>query len=56
MSEGGQRGTGNDYVLCLFFILLLSHVVRVRGETERTPFRLLEELVRAEMALNSCPG
>lgn len=58
MSGGGQRGTGYDYVLS-FFLLLLSHMVKVReageGGRQKRLFRLLEELVRTEMALNSCP-
>lgn len=54
MSEGGQRGTGNDYVL--FFFNFIIPYGEVRGETEQRCVRLLEELVRTEMALNSCPG
>lgn len=33
MSGGGQRGTGYDYVLS-FFLLLLSHMVKVREAGE----------------------
>lgn len=57
MSEGGQRGTGNDNVLYLFFCFysIIPHGA-VRGLTEQTLVRLLEELVKTEMALNSCPG
>lgn len=41
MSEGGQRGTGDDHVLS-FFLILLSHMVRWEGRHNRD---LLEELV-----------
>ena len=53
MSEGGQRGTGDDYVLYLFFII---GMVRRAGGRQNRLVRLLEELVRTEMALNSRPG
>lgn len=59
MSEGGQRGTGDDYVLSFFFFFsfLSSFIVphgEVRGGREERSFRLLEELVRT--ALTSSPG
>lgn len=44
MSGGGQRGTGDDYVLYVFYFILLWE-----GETEQRLCRgLLEELVRTE--------
>lgn len=55
MSEGGQRGTGNDYVLYLFFYFIILYG-EVRGGTEQRLVRLLEELVRTEIALSSRPG
>lgn len=51
MSEGGQRGTGDDYVLYLFYYRYGGG-----GERRNRLVRLLEELVRTEMALNSRPG
>lgn len=39
MSEGGQRGTGDDYVLYLFFKFFFFKTFphgEVRGETEQT--------------------
>lgn len=54
MSEGGQRGTGNDYVLYLFYFIILYG--EVREETEQRLVRLLEELVRTEIVSSSCPG
>lgn len=41
-SEGGRRGTGDDYVLCLFFFSL-KEFREMRVETQKD---LLEELVR----------
>lgn len=51
MSEGGQRGTGDDYVLS-FFKFYYPIWWDERGDNRD----LLEELVRTEMALNSCSG
>lgn len=36
MSEGGQRGTGNDYVLYLFYFIILYGEVRGVGGGGRT--------------------
>lgn len=52
MSEGGQRGTGDDYVLYLFYYRYGGWW----GGRQNRLVRLLEELVRTEMALNSRPG
>lgn len=57
MSGGGQRGTGDDYVLSFFSAFTIPHGEGERGGGggDKRLFRLLEELVRTEMALNSCP-
>lgn len=34
MSEGGQRGTGDDYVLSFFFYFIIPYG-EMRGETQQ---------------------
>lgn len=55
MSEGGQRGTGDDYVLSFFSFIIPRGVVRGEGKWMwgSTTLKLLEEL---EMAPSSSRG